>query len=368
MNGSYTGSRDKDELKELKGRIGEIDVSGRVSISRFGKRRVDVELASPRVDLTPFTKATDNAGKTKPKPSPKAKFVFDEAPLPLGPLKTVNAKLHLAVAEVVFSTGTLRNVDSTVTIGGGRLALEARAKDRFEGTVNGSLTLAAASEATADLQLDVDARSLRTGFLAGGGIEPGQAPAMSVKAKLVARGASARQLASSLNGQVLATQAPGKIGSGVIGTIGGDIVGQLASRLNPFAAQETHMQLECTIARVDIVDGRATVRPVLMQSDKVAIIASGKIDLHTEALRFDFNTRPRRGVGITPGMFANPFIEIAGTLASPRLGVGSRGAIAGGAAAATGGLTIFAQGLMDRALGQQDLCKETLDQAVKPAK
>jgi hypothetical protein len=48
--------------------------------------------------------------------------------------------------------------------------------------------------------------------------------------------------------------------------------------------------------------------------------------------------------------------------------VGSRGAIAGGAAAATGGLTIFAQGLMDRALGQQDLCKETLDQAIKPAK
>jgi hypothetical protein len=67
-------------------------------------------------------------------------------------------------------------------------------------------------------------------------------------------------------------------------------------------------------------------------------------------------------------MFANPFIEIAGTLASPTLGVSSKGAIAGGAAAATGGLTILAQGLVDRALGQQDLCKETLDEATKAGK
>jgi uncharacterized protein involved in outer membrane biogenesis len=369
MNGSYAGSRDKDELKDLKGRIGESDISGRVSISRVGKRQVEVELASPRIDLTPFlAKAVDNAGKTKPKPSSKAKFIFDEAPLPLDALKGIDARLHLVATEVVFAAGALRDVDATLTIGGGRLALEGRAKDRFKGAINGSVKLAAASDGAADLQLDVAAKSLRTGLLAGDAIEPSQAPAASVVANLVARGATARQMASSANGRVLVTQEPGKIASGVIGTVGGDIVGQLASKLNPFAAQEKHMQLECTIVRVDIVDGQATVRPVLMQSEKVAIIASGKIDLHTEALRFDFNTRPRRGVGITPGMFANPFIEIAGTLASPTLGVSSKGAIAGGAAAATGGLTILAQGLVDRVLGQQDLCKQALDEATKAAK
>ncbi len=372
MNGSYAGSRDKDELKDLKGRIGEIDISGRVSISRVGKRHVEVELASPRMDLTPFlAKAADGAGKTKPKPSSsetKAKFIFDEAPLPLDALKGVDTKLHLAAAEVVLATGTLRDVDSTLIIGGGRLALEGRAKDRFEGIVKGSVTLAAASEGAAELKLDVITKSLRTGLLAGSGVEPGQAPTTSVEASLVARGASARKMASSANGRVLVTQGPGKIGSGIVGTFGGDILGQLTSRLNPFAAQDPYTQLECTIARVDIVDGQATVRPVLVQTEKVAIVASGKVDLHTEALRFDFNTRPRRGVGVTAGMFANPFIEIAGTLANPKIGVGSKGAVAGGAAAATGGLTILAQGLVDRVLGQQDLCKQVLDEATAAAK
>ena len=372
MNGSYTGSRDKDELKDLKGRIGETEFSGRASMARTGKRQVEVEFASPRIDLTPYlAKPTDDGGKTKPKPSSKetkAKFIFDEVPLPLDPLKGVDTKLHLAAAEVVLAAGTLRDVDSTLIIGGGRLALEGRAKDRFEGAVKGSVTLAATSEGAADLKLDVIAKSLRTGLLAGSGVEPGQAPTTSVEASLVARGASARQLASSVYGRLLVTQGPGKIGSGIVGTFGGDILGQLTSKLNPFAAQDPFTQLECTVARVDLVDGQATVRPVLVQTEKVAIIASGKVDLHTEALRFDFNTRPRRGIGVTAGMFANPFIEIAGTLANPKIGVGSKGAVAGGAAAATGGLTILAQGLVDRMRGQQDICKPVLDEATKAGK
>jgi len=87
------------------------------------------------------------------------------------------------------------------------------------------------------------------------------------------------------------------------------------------------------------------------------VVAGGELDLHTEALQVDFNTRPRTGIGISAGMFATPFIQIAGTLASPRLGVGAKGAAAGAAAAMTGGMTVIAQGLFDRARGEQDLCK-----------
>jgi hypothetical protein len=62
-------------------------------------------------------------------------------------------------------------------------------------------------------------------------------------------------------------------------------------------------------------------------------------------------------------MVANPFLELAGTLASPRLGVGVKGATSAGAAAATGGLSVLAQGLVDRFRGAQDLCKKTLEEA-----
>ena len=60
-----------------------------------------------------------------------------------------------------------------------------------------------------------------------------------------------------------------------------------------------------------------------MQSKKVTVTANGKVDLHTEELTVDFNTRPREGLGISPGMFTKPFIKLDGTLASPRVGVGA---------------------------------------------
>jgi hypothetical protein len=119
------------------------------------------------------------------------------------------------------------------------------------------------------------------------------------------------------------------------------------------------------VARVDIVNGKLTVNPVLVQSDKVTIVAGGKIDLGTEVLDFQFNTRPRTGVGVSAGMFTNPFIEAGGTLASPRVGVGTKAAMSSVAAVATGGLSLLGQGLLDRVQGSQDLCGEMLDAAAK---
>ena len=54
VSGNYAGNRDKLEVKNLKGRIGENEFSGRASMVGTGRKRVDVELASPRLDLTPF--------------------------------------------------------------------------------------------------------------------------------------------------------------------------------------------------------------------------------------------------------------------------------------------------------------------------
>jgi hypothetical protein len=64
-------------------------------------------------------------------------------------------------------------------------------------------------------------------------------------------------------------------------------------------------------------------------------------------------------------MFTNPFVEIGGTLASPRVGFSAKGAASAGAAAATGGLSVLAQGLWDRIVGSTDQCKDTLAEATK---
>jgi uncharacterized protein involved in outer membrane biogenesis len=362
MSGDYAGSRAKFEVKNLKARVGESEIAASASMTRTGKRQIEADVASSVFDLTQFlAKETKTTAKPPPKAAAK-KFVFGEEPLPLGMLKGPDARLHFAVGELKLAAGGLKDVDGTLRLGGGQLALEGRARGGVEGSLSGSVVLAQ-QEGGAGLDLKISATRFRAGFGAGGAIQPGETPPTSVEASLQARGASARQMAASANGRFLVTLGPGKVKNGLVGVIGGDLIGELAGKLNPFAAQDPYTQLDCVVTRAELADGQVTVDPILMQAEKVTVVALGKVDLHTEALTLNFGTRPREGVGISAGMFTNPFIELEGTLASPRLGVGAKGATAGVAAAATGGATVLAQGLFDRWRGAKDLCSQVLTEA-----
>jgi uncharacterized protein involved in outer membrane biogenesis len=365
VSGDYAGNRNKLEVKNLKGKFGESEITARASMIATGRKRMEIDLASLRLDLTPLTaKRTGEEPKPKPKEAGR-KYVFDEKPLPLGNLKVIDARVHLALAEVRLGTEVLRGVESTLLLDGGRLNVEARVRDSLEGVLGGVVKLTPANGGAATLDISVSAKNVRSALGAGDALDIKDAPPTNVEARLLATGASARQLAAGANGRVVMTQGPGKLPSGVLGLIGGDLLRELVGKLNPFAAQDPYTQLECTVVRADIVEGQVTVNPALMQSEKVTIVAGGKIDLGTEALRLNFNTRPRTGVGISAGMFTNPFIEIAGTLASARLGVSAKGTAA---AAATGGISVLAQGLVDRSRGGKDVCKQTLDEAAAKAK
>ena len=255
-----------------------------------------------------------------------------------------------------------------MSIDQGQLALEWRANGGYEGSFGGTVKLLPAGDGGADLSVEASLKGVRTGLAAAEGVDPHEVPPTSVDVTLQARGASPRQMAAGANGKVLVAIGPGKVKSGLVGMLGGGILGQLASKLNPFSAKDPYTKLDCTVTRVDIVDGQVKVEPVLMQSEKVTVTADGKVDLHTEELVFDFNTRPRKGIGVSPGMFTNPFLKLDGTLVSPRLGVGAKGAAAGGVAAATAGASVVVKGLVDRVAGEADLCQSTLEKATRPPK
>ncbi|MFI5026765.1 MAG: AsmA family protein [Solirubrobacterales bacterium] len=377
-SGSYTGSRDTQELRELKAVVGKSEISGSAKRSRKDPKGVEAEISSPRLDLTPFT--TKEKEKEKEKQAegipaatakttakePKQKYVFGETPLPLDKLKGVDVKLHVVVTELALEAGLLKDVDGTLTVDQGQLALEWRASGGYDGSLGGAVKLQPAGDGAAELSVEVTATSLRAGLAAGEGVDPREVPPTSLELKLQARGSSPRQLAAGANGKVLLAMGPGKVRSGLVGALGAGILSQLASKLNPFSAKDPYTRLDCNVARVDIVDGQVKVEPVLMQSEKVTVTADGKVDLHTEELVFDFNTRPRKGIGVSPGMFTNPFLKLDGTLVSPRLGVGAKGAAAGGVAAATAGVSVVAKGLVDRIAGEADLCQSTLEKATRP--
>jgi hypothetical protein len=89
----------------------------------------------------------------------------------------------------------------------------------------------------------------------------------------------------------------------------------------------------------------------------VSILTTAEIDLETEKLDLTFRTTPRRGVVISAGEIFNPFVKVIGTLAAPRLAVDEQGVLlSGGAAVATGGLSILAKAAWDRLNRSRDPC------------
>ena len=81
----------------------------------------------------------------------------------------------------------------------------------------------------------------------------------------------------------------------LIGRVSGDVLAQLFSALNPFAAEEEFSNWECTVFAIDFESGLGDISGFLLQGEKIMVVGGGKVDLKTERLNIEFNTKPREG-------------------------------------------------------------------------
>jgi len=114
-------------------------------------------------------------------------------------------------------------------------------------------------------------------------------------------------------------------------------------------------------------DGLLTSAPnIFASTNKIRIAASPTINFKTEDLRMAVRTTPRRALSVSMGELINPYVQIVGTLAAPRLAVDEKGVlISGGAAIATGGLTLLARGIWDRLSRSGDPCGQSAARAIE---
>jgi len=367
VKGTYVANSDGFEVKDVRLLLRQNELSGAASVKLSGRPRIDARLNSSRIELPPRKKQEQEGQQATAQPTGKAgkdgkskrEFVFSKTPLPLDKLSRLDAQLEMNLAEVILEGGALRDVTGLMKLDDGRLSVDFQAKGSGAGTIASALQLNPAAGG-ADLSLTATVRDMRTGFMAPTPADRDKTPPTNIDVDIRARGASPREMAADANGTILLTQGKGHVKSGFVKIFGSDILSQIGSQLNPFAVQDPFTKIQCTVVKVKLVDGQAKVDPVLMQSDKVTVTSHGHIDLDTEKLSFDFNTRPRQGIGISAGMFTNPFIQLGGTLAHPMVVTGAKGVVSGALAVGTGGLTVVAKGLVDRVTGEIDLCAKTL--------
>ncbi|MBV1916169.1 MAG: AsmA family protein [Pseudomonadales bacterium] len=238
-----------------------------------------------------------------------------------------------AIVDVLIKDGVLStrklSVDGSALIGEAKLSLAPLAEG-----------------ADIDLYLDVK----RTPLLVLLGGQPDYQPDSVYRARIKTHGNSLQEWAKNSNGALVFKGGGGHLKHAGMGFLVGDVFQEIFNKINPFDKSEPYIEFVCHAGAMFIKEGELMLSPgVVVRTKKTDLAFDGEIDLRDEKLNMKFNTRSRTGVGVSASKAITPYFKIGGTLAHPRLALNTKGAVvSGGAAVATVGLSILAEGMWDR--------------------
>lgn len=147
---------------------------------------------------------------------------------------------------------------------------------------------------------------------------------------------------------------------------GSDLLLGVLGVINPLKSDENndYLPIECGVIHFPVVNGDAVAsQGIAIKTDKVTVLGGGAIDLGSEELELLIKPKARKGLGISFGTSLN-LAKVSGSFAKPKFSANSNALLqttaAIGAAIASGGWTLLAQGLLDRTKANSDVCNQTL--------
>ncbi|MDJ0389620.1 AsmA family protein [Roseomonas sp. E05] len=290
-------------------------VAGRLTVERLD---LDALLApvpagtpAPPVSTTP--EAATPAVPPRPPLPPRASApgrVIPALPLPLAPLRQLEADFPLQVQELRAGGVTYRDLSTHVQLAAGRLGLDPLAVTLPGGRLAGSLTADAAAEPP---RLTLAARQEGAGLdlrpmLQAYGLPPQASGQVELDTALQGAGADLQALAASLSGHFGLALANGQIDNQLLERLGGG----LRKALVPNAPNAGSTALRCVALRLNLQDGVAHPQAMLIETALADVVGSGEINLRDESLALRLLPQVRiGGVGLTApvlvgGSFANP--------------------------------------------------------------
>ncbi len=373
--GRLTGGGGGYAVDDLTAKLGASDLAGRVAVTLGGQRpRLEARLSSKRIDLDellPPAAGEPPAGKeTGKKEEGGAVRLFSADPLPLDGLKAADAKLAFRAERVKVRGLVLSDVAVEIALSDGRLVVKPLTATVAGGRVSGDITVDAGG-ATPRLAVNLDARKVDLGrLLKDMEITDVLESRLDANVQIKGGGTSVRAIMAGLDGDILATLGEGRINNKAVDLVGADLVTEVFTSLNPLAEKDDYTHLTCAVVRMAIRNGVATAdKGIAVETTKMNVVGSGTVNLKTEKLDLAVRPRPKEGLGISLGGLAG-LVRIKGTLGDPRVGIDEMGVVktgaAVGAALATGGLSLVAQGLFDKATEGAPPCQVALGK-VSPA-
>jgi hypothetical protein len=345
------------DLRGLRIRIPAGSLEGRLVLSLDGPRpRLAGELGASAITLA------GEPGGTAPGPPKK---LIPRVPIDLGALDAIDAEVRLRIGRLSVAGVRVSQLSVPLQLDAGRL--QGRVSAMFAG---GPMTVDfAVSAQRRDWQvgLAIDDADAGDTLLMLGVSDAENGGRLAARVSLTATGASVDEVLSSLEGHLAVDAGAVSLRTGVADIATSDVFAAVTRAVR--GEDSGRINLECAVLRFQVRGGILRGdQGIGVQGRTMNVLGGGTISLPAERLNLVLRPWPREGLGLSASAVVGT-VGVTGPLADPEVGLTSeaawRGGASAGAALLTGGLSLIAQGLMERSRGDAP-CQQAAGRGAAP--
>jgi uncharacterized protein involved in outer membrane biogenesis len=343
-------------------KLGDSDVFGKIHFQTGEIPEIAIDVQSDSIVLAPLFRSSE--AEYDPEPVFEDGRFIPVVEMPFDDMRKLNASINIDIKALQRESLFLRDIQISATLRDGAFEISQASLAARSGRMRAQARLdPAGGEGAASLQ--IVARQFALGMVE---INDDLSMIGDIDVSLDSTGTDLRALLANLSGALFINTRGGRATNNrFLNALYGDLLAEVLDAVNPFRKTDPYTQFNCVVIPIEIDDGQLMSAPnSFVSTGRMFLVSKSSIDLDTESLQVSVKTVPQRTLSVSAGELLNPYLVIRGTLAAPVLAVDETGLlISGGAALATGGLTILARGVWDRMSRSSDPCKKASDRALE---
>ncbi|MGR8946632.1 MAG: AsmA family protein [Gammaproteobacteria bacterium] len=354
LTGDVISSLDTISFENIHVTSGDSIIDGSAYLSSpTGSPLLKFDVRANPLDLNPLLKMLDGQTTTVHK-------AFSPASLPMEVLNVIAVKGQFDITQLTVKNFDLMKLHGKILSDTSSFELNDVVASLASGEANLNARLLQTPENQPSAEISVAARKLNLAELPiNNGAAIADSGTLSLVYKSRGNGRSIADIMATSNGHININITDARLHNTGTEFATGDLLVTLLNGLNPLSS-DNRTHIECATLNFPIKNGIAKNEfGIGIRTAQLSILGGGTIDLRSEEISLQARPKPRQGIGLNLASLAD-FVSIGGTLTNPTPTTDTKGiATAGvkiGAALATGGLSVLAEGLYDRASSDADVC------------
>ena len=350
-------------VEQLDLRSGDSDLSATGQATNPSAPEIVLNVDSDRLDLSPWFALLGDSQSDLENASDR---LIPDFPLTHKVLSAFQADTTISIRELKGLARPVVNVLTRIDLGReGIRVTSASAENQRGGVAQLTGTLIPNAEGVSELSMLLEGSELTVGIPKAPGEDITALPPYDIRLKLDGNGQTTRELAASLDGYINMTMSEGIVLNAGLDRVTNSFLQELSKALDPLREQEESTKIKCAAAFSVLSQGRLHGKPaVVVDTPNVKVLADATANLASEKIKVQFKTVPQKGLGLSMSSIVNPYVEVTGTLAQPRLTLNPENTVVGGSLAViTGGISILVRNVLDRLNTSGNVCADRLRKA-----